>query len=83
MQLTSWSLKMPPQDDVHGLPEEAPSVLHLIQLRGGGCQITLVIKGSLGCLMLTLKILRMVKSLIELLEALLVLQPVQDVLVSN
>jgi len=80
IQSASAFLKTPPQEEVPGLPEDAPSMLHLIQVGSGGFHITSVTFGALGCLMVTLKAFRMVKSLMELLEALLLLQPDKDVL---
>jgi len=79
-QSASEFLKTPPQEEVPGLPDEAPLVLHLIQVGSGGFHKTYVIVGALGFLIVTLKAFRMVKSLMELLEAFLVLQPAKEVL---
>jgi len=48
-----------------GLPIEAPSMLHLIQLKIGGCHVTSIILGELGGMRKTLNDLRIVKSIIE------------------
>lgn len=40
------SLKMPPLSASPGLPREDPSVLHFIQLQGGGFQLTYLINGA-------------------------------------
>jgi len=50
---------MPPQDE--RLPFVDPSVLHLIQKGGGGCQMTSMIKGALGGCKVTLNFLNMTK----------------------
>ena len=58
-------LKIPPQEEMPGLPIEAPSMLHLIQLKIGGCHTTSIILGALGGMRKTLNALRIVKSIIE------------------
>jgi len=62
-QSPSRSLKMPPQEEGLGLPCEAPSVLHFVQLIKGGTQITYMIEGALGGWISILNSLRKEKSL--------------------
>jgi hypothetical protein len=49
-------LKIAPQDEISGLPNEAPSQLHLTQFRIGGCHITSLILGALPYFIVTRKI---------------------------
>ena len=53
------SLKIPPQEE--RLPFVDPSVLHLIQKGGGGCQMTSIINGALGECKVTLNFFRITK----------------------
>jgi len=78
-KLPKWStlpsLKIPPLPAKPVRPDAAPSVLHFIQSKNGGCQITSIVVGGLGGLMLTLKALRSTKSEIEEEDTLLVKLP--------
>jgi hypothetical protein len=47
-------LNKPPQAERPGLPNEAPSQLHLTQFKIGGCQTTSLILGALPEFILTL-----------------------------
>jgi len=58
-------MKIPPQLEGPGFPLQAPSMLHLIQLKTGGCQRTSLILGALLYLTLTKKALRRTKFVIE------------------
>ncbi|KEH21618.1 hypothetical protein MTR_7g010555 [Medicago truncatula] len=55
----------PPQEEGPGLPLEAPSILHFIKLRIGGCQRTSLILGAFPNLKLDEKSLRRTKSWME------------------
>ncbi|WJX74888.1 hypothetical protein P8452_58489 [Trifolium repens] len=59
-------LKIPPQAEIPGLPTDAPSQLHLIQFKIGGCQRTSLILGALPKFLLTWNFWRSTNS--EILE---------------
>jgi hypothetical protein len=65
-------LKIPPHEAFPGLPLDAPSILHLIQFRRGGCHRTSLRIGALGWWIEILNNFRKEKSLIELEEIFLV-----------
>jgi len=47
-QSDSLFLKIPPQAACQGVPAATLSILHLVQFKRGGCQITSIISGALG-----------------------------------
>jgi len=57
MHIPAAFLKMPPTEALTRFLVEAPSVLTLIQVVKGGDQITSLIVGALGGLILTCKLL--------------------------
>lgn len=61
--LESLFLKIPPQEEVVFVA--APSVLHLIQSKMGGCQRTSIIFGAFGGWIDTLNFFKMIKSVID------------------